>query len=219
MTFYRFCQHLVRSLWPLVGRLEVRGRESIPAEGPFLLIANHQSILDPILIQTVCPRPIHTMAKSTQFASPLVAQLMYRLNSFPVRRYQIDPQAVRFTLRLLRQGEPVGIYIEGERSWDGRLQQPRLGTIRLLLKAGVPVVPCTIEGSYDVWPRWHRALRRAPVRITFGEPVHLPRLDNRADREAALPETADLLMAEIERQFQPTVEQYQPAARRVANDG
>ncbi len=197
MTFYRFCQRLVRMSWPLVGTLEVQGRELVPNEGPFLLIANHQSILDPILIQSVCPRPIHTMAKSTQFASPIIAQFMYRLNSFPVRRYRIDPQAVRHSLRLLGRGEPVGIYIEGERSWDGRLQQPRLGTVRLALKAGVPVIPCSIQGSYDVWPRWDRGLRRAPIRITFGEPIHLPRLDNRAEREAALPEAATLLMQRL----------------------
>lgn len=197
MTFYRFCQRMVRGLWPLIGRLEVQGRELIPQEGPFLLIANHQSILDPIIIQTVCPRPIHTMAKSTQFGAPFLAQLMYRLNSFPVRRYRIDPQAVRYALRILGRGEPVGIYIEGERSWDGKLQQPRLGTLRLILKAGVPVIPCTIQGSYDVWPRWHRGLRRAPIRITFGEPLHFPKLDQRAAREAALPEAARLLMERI----------------------
>jgi len=197
MTFYRFCQRLVRTVWPLIGPLEVVGTEVIPEQGPFLLIANHQSVLDPILIQTVCPRPMHTMAKSTQFASPVVAQLMYHLNSFPVRRYRIDPQAVRYALRVLRSGEPVGIYIEGERTWDGRLQPPRLGTIRLILKAGVPVVPCTIQGSYDVWPRWHRGVRRAPVRITFGEPLYFPRLDHREEREAALTATANTLMGRL----------------------
>lgn len=197
MSFYRFCQRLVRTVWPLIGPIEVRGRGLIPEHGPFLLIANHQSVLDPILIQTICPRPIHTMAKSTQFTSPFMAQLMYRLNSFPVRRYRIDPQAVRHTLRVLRSGEPVGIYVEGERTWDGRMQSPRLGTIRLILKAGVPVIPCTIQGSYDVWPRWHRALRRAPVRITFGEPMHLPRLDRRTAREAALADAAQLLMERL----------------------
>lgn len=197
MNFYRFCQLMVRSIWPLIGRLEVEGREVIPGEGPFLLIANHQSVLDPIIIQTVCPRPIHTMAKSTQFGNPIMADLMCRLNGFPVRRYRTDPQAVRHTLRILSQGEPVGIYVEGERSWDGRLQTPRLGTIRLILKAGVPVIPCTIQGSYDVWPRWHRALRRAPIRITFGEPLHFPKLDKREAREEALPGAAKLLMEKI----------------------
>jgi 1-acyl-sn-glycerol-3-phosphate acyltransferase len=188
-------------VWPLVGRLEVQGEGFIPENGPFLLIANHQSSLDPILIQTLCPRPIYTMAKSTQFASPLMAQLMYRLNSFPVRRYKIDPQAVRHTLRILGRGEPVGIYVVGERSWDGRLQRPRLGTIRLILKAGVPVIPCTIQGAYDVWPRWGRGLRRGTIRITFGDPLTFPKLDRREEREALLDETAAIIMERLAAQL------------------
>src|SRR5690606_30774042 len=128
MILYRLCQGIVRAGWPLVGRLHVRGTEHVPASGPFLLIANHQSILDPILIQTFCPRTLHTMAKSTQFASPPMRWLMPRLKSFPVRRFEPDPQAVRLALRRLQEGHGVGIYIEGERSWDGRLQAPRRGT-------------------------------------------------------------------------------------------
>lgn len=197
MRLYRTAQRLVRTAWPLIGRLDVRGIERIPRKGPFILAANHQSILDPILIQAVCPRPIHTMAKSSQFASPLFAWLMPRLLSFPVRRHQVDPQSVRYALRRLREGEPVGVYIEGERSWDGRLQPPRLGTIRLILKAGVPVIPCTIAGAYDAWPRWDRRLRRGTVTINFGDPITFPRLDDRDAREAALPEAADRLMAAL----------------------
>lgn len=188
LFYYRTAQLLVRTLWPLIGRLEVTGKENVPAEGPFILVSNHQSILDPILIQTVCPRPIRTMAKSTQFAAPIIGPLMPRLLSFPVRRYEIDPQPVRLMLRYLSQGEPVGVYLEGERSWDGRLQPFRLGTVRVVLKAGVPVVPARISGSYDVWPRWDRRPARGTVRIQFAQPILFGRHDRRAEREAALPD-------------------------------
>lgn len=203
MILYKTGQLIVRTLWPLVGRLDIKGIENLPETGPFLLIANHQSVLDPILIQAACPRPIHTMAKSTQFASPLFAWLMPRLLSFPVRRFETDPQAVRIVLRRLDEGEPVGIYVEGERSWDGELQQPRLGVLRLVLKAGVPVIPCTINGSYDALPRWSRAIRRTTIRITFGAPIEFPKLDRRADREVALPATAKTLMDAIAARLGP----------------
>lgn len=143
------------------------------------------------------------MAKSTQFASPFFAWLMPRLLSFPVRRFETDPQAVRIVLRRLGEGEPVGIYVEGERSWDGKLQQPRLGVLRLVLKAGVPVVPCTIDGSYDALPRWSRAIRRTTIRINFGPPIEFQKLDRRADREAALPATAKALMDAIAARLGP----------------
>jgi 1-acyl-sn-glycerol-3-phosphate acyltransferase len=196
MSFYRFAQVTVRTLWPLVGRLDVRGLERIPESGPFLLIANHQSYLDPVLIQAVVRRPMYTMAKSTEFSAPITGRLLERLKSFPVRRFQTDPQAVRITLRHLRQGRGVGIYIEGERTWDGRLQPPRLGTVRLILKAGVPVYPAGISGAYDVWPRWDRP-RRGEIRIRIGEPMRFPQLDRREDREAALPEARERIMAAI----------------------
>ena len=194
---YRFAQRIPRLLWGSLAGLIVEGTANVPPTGPFLLICNHQSNLDPILIQAVCPRIVHAMAKSSQFAAPVIGGIMKRLYSFPVRRYHPDPQAVRHVLRSLARGEPVAIYIEGERTWDGRLQAPRLGTVRLLLKAGVPVVPCTISGSYQAWPRWHRRIRLRPVTIRFGPPIQFPRLDDRRAREAAVPEAAARIMAAL----------------------
>lgn len=196
MSFYRLAQRLVRTLWPLVGRLEVEGLENVPEDGPFLLIANHQSYLDPVLIQAVVRRPVYTMAKSTEFSNPVTAPILKSLKSFPVRRFEIDPQAVRLALRYLEAGSGVGIYIEGERSWDGRLQPPRLGALRLILKSGAPVIPCGISGAYEAWPRWSR-MRRGSVRIRLGAAIRYPALDVRADREARLDEVRESLMSTI----------------------
>ncbi len=180
-------------LTPLLTRMVVEGRDNVPTSGPFFLIPNHQSILDPILVQALCPRRVHSMTKSTQFGSRLMYWLLPRIGAFPTRRYRIDPQTVRTALRLLEDGEGVGIYAEGERSWDGRLQPLKRGTIRLILKAGVPVIPCGIVGSYDVWPRWSKRPRRANVRISYGEPLSFGAHDDRTRREAAVDETAEII--------------------------
>lgn len=201
MILYKSAQWTVRTIAAIRRALEIEGLENIPEEGPFLLIANHQSSLDPILIQAICPRPIHTMAKSTQFASPAFAWLMTTLLSFPVKRYQVDPQAVRTVLRTLDRGEPIGIYIEGERSWDGELQRPRLGALRLILKAGVPVIPTGITGSYDAWPRWSRTPKHAKIRISFGEPLHFEAVHDKTKREALLDETGHTIMTAIGEQM------------------
>ena len=209
MSFYRFAQRLVRTAWPLIGRLHVHGLENVPDSGPFLLIANHQSYLDPVLIQAVVRRPVYSMAKSSEFSSPVTGQLLQRLKSFPVRRFEVDPQAVRIVLRHLEAGRGVGIYIEGERSWDGRLQPARIGTLRVILKAGVPVIPVGISGAYDVWPRWGR-LRRGDVTIRIGEPIRFPGTHDRSARAAAIPEARDRIMtaiadlAGVERADQPS---------------
>lgn len=199
MIVYRLTQHTARLLGrALLGPLEVSGLEHVPRHGPFLLVANHESVLDPILIQAVCPPVVHTMTKSAQFRPPGMGWYMPRLAAFPVRRYQVDPQAVRVALRRLAAGQPVGVYLEGERSWDGRLQPPRLGTLRLILRAGVPVVPVGIRGAYEVWPRWAARPERGPVRIAFGEAVRFPGpIRDRAERERRVPEVASRMVAEL----------------------
>src|SRR5690606_22639656 len=168
MILYRLIQRTVRFAWPRIGTITVLGLDNIPSTGPSLPPSTPQRVLNAILIQAYCPRLLPPMPQSTQFAAPVIGPLRTRLYSFPVRRYEIDPQAVRPVLRRLGEGHGVGIYIEGERSWDGKLQAPRLGTVRLILKAGVPVIPATISGSYDAWPRWASGVRPAHVTIAYG---------------------------------------------------
>lgn len=194
MSWYAFFKALLGFLARIPARVEVQGREHIPRKGPYILVANHQSILDPILVQSSVPRnDLHTLTKSTQFDGALFRWVMPRLNAIPVRRYRVDPQAVRVLLRHLDAGRGVGIYPEGERSWDGAIQPLRRGSVRVILKAGVPVVPCGVDGSFDVWPRWSRRVRSAPVRIRFGPPLEFGRHDDREERERRLEETSEVL--------------------------
>ena len=197
MSLYGVVRGVARGVLPLMADLRVEGRELVPAEGPFILMANHRSILDAVFAQTACPRPVHTMTKSTQFGRAPFGWLLPRLHTFPVRRYRVDPQAVRTALRLLESGKPVGVYPEGERSWDGRPQPFRRGTVRLILKAGVPVVPCGISGSYEVWPRWSRRPVKRSVTVRFGAPLHLGRHDTRAEREAAFDQARSRLRSAL----------------------
>ncbi len=195
---YRFYCWLARTLWRAVGgRMDVVGLENVPMTGPCILIANHQSYLDPPFLHAVVPRILNPMAKSTQFASRLMGFLLAHVYTFPVRRYQTDPQAVRTVLRRLDAGMAIMIYMEGERTWDGRLQAPRLGVIRLLLKAGVPVIPVRVDGAYDVWPRWSSRPKPGVIRFTFHPPMHFPKLDDRRARDAAVAATREQLMGAL----------------------
>lgn len=187
MNWYSFFRLLARWIALALARPEVTGLSHIPAKGPFFLIPNHLSVLDPLLVQGFCPRQVHALTKSTQFSSGRFFRwLLPRIWAIPTRRYRVDPQVVRTVLRALERGDGVCIYPEGERSWDGTLQPFRRGTVRLLLKAGVPVVPCGISGSFEVWPRWSGRPRRGRVFVRFGEPIHFRVHDTRAQRERAL---------------------------------
>ena len=191
---YRLLQGIARFWVQRIARVQVEGLENIPVNGPCILIPNHQSALDPILVQGVCPRMVSTMTKSTQFASPIFRFLLQGGQAFPVRRYRVDPQAIRTMLRRLEAGEVVCLYPEGERTWDGTLQPLRRGAIRFLLRAGVPIVPVGIEGMYDVWPRWRGVPRFGlPVVLRFGKPINFGAHIDRASREAALPAAEERL--------------------------
>jgi len=183
---YRLLQGIAHFMIRCVVRIRVEGLENVPTVGPCIFVPNHQSALDPLLVQGICPRMISTMTKSTQFATPIFRFLLRRGEAFPVRRYKVDPQAVRTLLRRLDEGYATCIYPEGERSWDGTLQPLRRGAVRTILRAGVPIIPVGIEGMYDVWPRWRGVPRVGlPVVLRFGEPIHLGTHRDRSSREAA----------------------------------
>ena len=200
MSWYSFFRLVAKIIaWRAV-RLKVAGRGHVPREGPFLLVVNHLSFLDPILVAVACPRRIHALAKSTQFVSSRVyAWFLPRVNAIPTRRYKVDPQVVRTVLRLLETGEGVCIYPEGERSWDGAPQPLRRGTVRLLLKAGVPVVPCGISGSFEAKPRWSATRHRARVALRFGEPIEFGVHDTRAERAEAFDAAVERISSSLAR--------------------
>jgi 1-acyl-sn-glycerol-3-phosphate acyltransferase len=181
--------------------VRVEGLYNVPESGPCLIVPNHQSAIDPLLVQGMCPRLIHTMTKSTQFTSPLFRTLLWLGRAFPVRRYRVDPQSVRVLLRRIEEGEAVCLYPEGERTWDGSLQPLRRGAVRVMLRCGVPVIPVGIEGSYDAWPRWSSRPRRGcAVKVRFGAPLVFGAHGTREEREAALPlaeETLRMALLEL----------------------
>ena len=197
--------------WYFGLRLKVRseGKANIPRKGPFLLVINHESNLDPLLVHAFCPRLLFTLTKSSAFRGRLMRWVEPKVGAFPTRRYQVDPQAVRVALRFLDEAKGVGVFPEGGRSWDATLQSFRPGTVRLMLKAGVPVIPCAVTGTYEVWPRWGRMewLKFGPgrprVRIRYGEPIYFGRHDDRPSREAALPDATRRIEAALRLLMEP----------------
>lgn len=189
IIWYRFARPLVRWGVASLVRSTFEGIEHLPRSGPCLLVPNHQSLLDPLLLQGSLPRAVDSMTKSTQFSKGFFRWILPRLHAFPVCRYRIDPQSVRVVLRRLEQGRVVCVYPEGERSWDGTLQPFRRGTLRLILRAGVPVIPVGIDGTYRTWPRWAPRPRRGfTAHVRLGEPLFFGEHRDREKRDAALPD-------------------------------
>ncbi len=164
---------VIRSMFSV----DIKGLDHIPAQGAAVLMSNHASFLDSIILAAFPKRHIWFMAKNSEYRNPLLTWALRQAGSFPVRRYAIDAQAVRNAVRVIQQGHILGIYPEGERSWDNRLLPLRNGTMRLILALGKPVIPVGISGSYELMPRWTSKIEKSPIRIRIGEPFlppHIP---------------------------------------------
>ena len=153
-------------------RFRVLHRERIPDRSPFFIVAAHRNYLDPLFMFVALGQRISFVSTAEMFRRPLSAFLFRRLGTIPKRRFRNDTLTVRGIIRHLRRDGVVGIFPEGERSWTGRTV-PWKPEVVHLLKAfpDVPILPVTIEGNYHIWPRWAPGIRRAPLRITFMQPV------------------------------------------------
>ena len=183
--------HLMRGACaPVLRRLfglEISGLERVPTDGPFILAANHHNYLDGVVLGVAVPRPISFLVMPRVFhASPLHPSFHRRIGSIRVSLGRPDPGAMKRSLRVLEQGGVVGIFPEGPFSREGRLVPGQPGVAVMALRAGVPVVPAAIRGTYEALAgrRFHIP-RGRPLAVRFGQPLyfHQRRRASHAERE------------------------------------
>ncbi len=167
---YRFSQVIVRVIFKVYFRLRVAGYENVPSEKPCLIVANHSSFLDPILICATVPRIIHYITFAYFYYHPLLHWFCKRVYCIPLKKDGKDISTLKKTLRLLKTGELVGIFPEGERSATGKLGKGSPGAALIALKANVPVLPVGIQGAYESFPQGSIFPKPIPITVTFGEP-------------------------------------------------
>jgi len=166
--------------WFRVSRI---GREHIPAEGGFIIAANHRSFLDPFVIGIMVRRPIYFVTKRELFTRRPVAWLLNHLGAFPIDRGTHDQDAMATARTILERGDGVLIFPEGTRTRPGGLGVPRRGVGRLALETGVPVVPVSIIGTQAVRRGWR--IRPHKVRVRAGRPLTFPRVESPSPALAA----------------------------------
>ncbi|HEY4347305.1 MAG TPA: lysophospholipid acyltransferase family protein [Gaiellaceae bacterium] len=161
---------LFRAWFGRLYRVEIRNPERVPAAGPVILVANHESLIDPWLLALCTPRPVRYMAKAELFGYPVLKTIMNKFGTFPVERGIGDRTAVGRAAELLREDQVLGMFPQGtclpyrERPW-------LRGAARLAMQTGTTIVPVCIVGS-------ERALRPGKfkvglprIRVIVGEPI------------------------------------------------
>jgi long-chain acyl-CoA synthetase len=175
--------------------LHVRGIEKLPKSGAYILSSNHQSYLDPIILASILPPDVFNGVFAVGTSEIFGKGFMLRL-ARSLRVVVVDPDAnlipaMRAGAFGLRQGRPLILYPEGERSIDGEPRIFKKGAAILSIHTQVPIVPVAIEGFYEVWPRNKPFQGFKPLKMVFGDPI-LPPPGSEASEAAYEKLTADL---------------------------
>jgi 1-acyl-sn-glycerol-3-phosphate acyltransferase len=180
----------------------IEGLEHLPRTGPFIVVANHCSNLDPLMMGWATGhqigRVVHFMAKIEMRGWPIIGWLATQSGVYFVRRGEGDRAAQRFSLDALAAGAPIAIFPEGTRSRNGHLKEGKAGAALIAMRSGAPLVPAAVSGTHRIFPGRSRWPRPSRVVIRFGAPFTLPHQPaGRLDR-AALEQGTERVMAAIE---------------------
>ena len=181
--------------------LHVRGIEKLPKNGPYIISSNHQSYLDPLVLASVLPWEVFEKAFAVGTSEIFGKGFMLRL-ARSLRVVVVDPDAnlipaMRAGAFGLRQGRPLILYPEGERSIDGTPKIFKKGAAILSIHMQVPIVPVAIEGFYEAWPRNKQFQGFTPLKMVFGDSIPPPP-ESKASEAAYEKLTADLKARVVE---------------------
>ncbi|WP_050180739.1 lysophospholipid acyltransferase family protein [Domibacillus robiginosus] len=185
VTFYTFAKTVVKSILTPAYRIHIKGLEHFPKEGGVLLCANHIDNLDPPIVGITSKRPVRFMGKEELFKKKWMGKLMKELNVFPVKRGMSDREAIRTGLKILKEGQVLGLFPEGTRSKTGELGKGLAGAGFFALRTDAAVVPCAIIGPYKLGK---------PLQVVYGPPVDMAAL---RERKASAEEATEAIMEAI----------------------
>ncbi|MGC2540741.1 MAG: AMP-binding protein [Candidatus Sulfotelmatobacter sp.] len=219
-------QPVTATFWYLVSRLtnmaaldrfhlDVRGIEKLPKSGPYIISSNHQSYLDPLILAGVLPPSVFGKVFAVGTSEIFGSGFMLRL-ARSLRIVVVDPdanliRAMRAGAFGLRQGRPLILYPEGERSIDGTPRIFKKGAAILSIHMQVPIVPVAIEGFYKAWPRNKAFQGFTPLKMVFGDPI-IPPWESDAS-EAAYEKLTAHLKAKVVEMWEELRERSQPSQR------
>jgi 1-acyl-sn-glycerol-3-phosphate acyltransferase len=169
--YYR-CAYNVVGLELMLHGVKVEGRENVPSGG-CLIVPNHVSFMDPTTVGWAVAREIYYLGRKTLFKPPFWSWFLPICNVLPIDSDGHDVSGLRRIIKMLKEGHGVLLFPEGTRSPDGTLQASEPGAGLIALKAGVPILPVRVFGTYESLSRHMKRLHFHPIRVVIGKP-YLP---------------------------------------------
>ena len=169
-------------IFKLIFRLKVTGQENIPQDGPFIIVANHSSLLDPIILGVSVRPKVIFIAAAYLFKIGWLGYMLRKFNSIPVQR-ENDIKAIKQSLKILKRGGVLGIFPEGGIDRQKNNLPVRAGAAYLATKIGVPIVSIRIKGADKALPRGAKFIRSLnKIEVEIKKPIFCSRQTNK-DKE------------------------------------
>ena len=184
LTYRLVSALLVFPLFRGLFRGSTQGLEHVPMQGPLVVAANHGSHLDPPLLGHALGRPVAFMAKAELFSIPLLGRVIRACGAYPVRRGASDREAIRTATAKLEEGWATGVFLDGTRQSDGRVNDPLPGAALLSARSGAPLLPVAIVNSHRALGSGRRWPRLVPLQLRVGAPIPAPASRRRPDLDA-----------------------------------
>ncbi|NPA52302.1 MAG: 1-acyl-sn-glycerol-3-phosphate acyltransferase [Aquificae bacterium] len=154
-------------------KIKVKGIENIPLQTSCILAANHKSHLDPLVLNTISPRPVLFLAKEELFKIPILGSLIKKAGAIPVSRDKKDIKSLKKALKALKNNQCIGIFPEGRRMPPDRFGKAQSGVGLLATRTASPVIPILIQGTEKILPRGNKfpKLFKYDINIIIGKPI------------------------------------------------
>jgi len=182
--FYRlFKWSIVSPMLHVYFRGRVYGAEQVPQQGPLVVVSNHGSHFDPPILSCCVGRPVAYMAKEELFQVPILKQAIQLYGAYPVSRGNADRSAIRAALKYLEAGWATGVFLQGTRTPDGRITEPKLGAALIAAKAKAPLLPVSLWGTEGILNKGSGVPSLVPVTVRIGQVIERPSSTEREELE------------------------------------
>ncbi|HYV74977.1 MAG TPA: lysophospholipid acyltransferase family protein [Candidatus Binatia bacterium] len=191
-VMYRIGTYVGISGVKLIGvKVDIRGLERLEAGRNYIFMSNHVSNLDPPVLIPSIPGRCSVLVKKEVFRIPILGLAMRMADLVPVDRRHRESaiESVRAAVEVMRHHIHMVIFVEGTRSWDGRLLPFKKGPFHLAMEVGAPVVPVTILGTYECWPKGKFVVRPGTATVVFHPPIDPAGFSDREELMATVRET------------------------------
>ena len=172
---------LVFPVFRFLFRGKTLGITNLPKRGGVVVVSNHGSHLDPPILGHALGRPVAFMAKSELFNVPILSFIITACGAYPVKRGAGDREAIRNASAQLNEGWATGVFLDGTRQENGRVNDPKPGAALLAARTGSPILPVAIVNSHRAFPKGSILPRFIPIHLRVGELIQPPKTKKRED--------------------------------------